>query len=282
MERIAIVTDSTADLPLALVQELNIAVVPLEVHFGPEIYKDWVELTPQAFFEKLATSRVLPRTSQPSPADFERVYRKLLEEYSTVISIHLSSQLSGTYQSAVLAQAAIPGADIVVVDSKAASMGVGLVVLEAAQMVRQGLGRAAVLQRVQEVIGKLHTILTVDTLDYLHRNGRIGRAQHLVGTLLNVKPILQVDRDGFVAPLDRVRGRQQVIPRMVELAKERVGPGAAVKMAVVHANVPERAEELARAAGSVFDVKALYVTELGPVIGSHVGPGTLGLVLFAV
>lgn len=282
MERIAIVTDSTADLPPALVQELNIAVVPLEVHFGPEIYKDWVELTPQAFFEKLATSRVLPRTSQPSPADFERVYRRLLEEYSTIISIHLSSQLSGTYQSAVLAQAALPGADIVVVDSKAASMGVGLVVLEAAQMVRQGLGRAAVLQRVQEVIGKLHTVLTVDTLDYLHRNGRIGRAQHLVGTLLNVKPILQVDRDGFVAPLDRVRGRQQVIPRMVELAKERVGPGTAVKMAVVHANAPERAEELARAAGSVFEVKSLYVTELGPVIGAHVGPGTLGLVLFAV
>lgn len=282
MERIAIVTDSTADLPPALVQELNIAVVPLEVHFGPEIYKDWVELTPQAFFEKLATSRVLPRTSQPSPVDFERVYRRLLEEYSTIISIHLSSQLSGTYQSAVLAQTALPGADILVVDSKAASMGVGLVVLEAALMVRQGLGRAAVWQRVQEVIGKLHTILTVDTLDYLHRNGRIGRAQHLVGTLLNVKPILQVDRDGFVAPLDRVRGRQQVIPRMVELAKERVGPGTAVKMAVVHANAPERAEELARAAGSVFEVKSLYVTELGPVIGAHVGPGTLGLVLFAV
>ncbi|MCL4426228.1 MAG: DegV family protein [Firmicutes bacterium] len=280
MEKIAIVTDSTADLPAALVRELDITVVPLEVHFGEEIYKDWIDLGPRAFFEKLTSSPVHPRTSQPSPAEFEKAYRQLLERAATIFSIHISAQLSGTYQSAVLAKGMLPGADIEVLDSKTASMGLGLVVLEAARAAQQGLGRDSVKQRVTDTVNKMNTLLTVDTLDYLHRNGRIGRAQHLMGTLLNVKPILEVDRDGVVAPLDKVRGRQRVIPRLVELARERVGAGASVKVAVIHANAPERAQELARAAAAAFEVKELYTSELGAVIGTHVGPGTIGFAFF--
>ncbi|NMB45824.1 MAG: DegV family protein [Firmicutes bacterium] len=272
MAGIQIVTDSTADLPQDVAQEHDIRIVPLSVSFGDEHYVDGVDLTPAEFYGKLRSNPVLPRTSQPPPGRFAEVYREALDAGRQVLSIHISSKLSGTYQAACLAAEMVDPENIVVVDSLTVSMGVGLMALAAAQ--HNGTldeARAAVMA----VKANMGLFFLVDTFEYMEKNGRIGRAASLVGSLLQIKPVLTFV-DGTVEVQEKLRGNKRARRRMLELFKEIVGDNK-VHVAMLHADAEEAAQELLEEIKELVDCVETYLGYVGPIIGSHSGPGTLGL-----
>lgn len=279
LARIKLVTDSTADIPLETRQALGIEMVPLKVHFGEETYLDGITLDSAEFYKKLAAFPGLPTTSQPSPIDFYQLYKELASEPGTqIISIHLSSAFSGTYQSAVLAKSMLEQeqeVDITIIDSRTATYGIGLLVVAAAEAARAGKGRDEIVELVYRLRKETSLYFLVDTLEYLQKGGRIGKASAVLGSLLNIKPILSVDDDGEVTAVDKVRGQKRAMQRIVELLKERhQGP---VKATIAHADALERAQELRALIQEHFDLKELQFTSIGPVIGAHTGGGTLGV-----
>lgn len=282
MARVAVVTDSTADLPAELRQALGIRVVPLNVHFGDEVFKDGVEMTPEGFWEKLRQSPHHPRTSQPAPGDFLTVYRELEAAGHPICSIHISAEMSGTLQSAQVAAEMLgsPGG-IEVVDSRSVSMGLGLVVLAAARAAQRGASLPEVAAEARAVAGRLQILFGVDTLEFLQRNGRIGRAQALVGGLLNIKPVLQVE-DGVVAAADKVRGRSRVLPRCLEIMAERIPPGRKVAAAVLYTTDPGEGKAWLEAFQKQYQMVERYLVPLGPVVACHAGPGTVGIAMYEV
>lgn len=281
MPRIAVVTDSTADIDSSLAREKHISVVPLNLHFADAVFKDGIDLTTDAFFAKLQAAAVPPSTSQPSPGDFYELYKSLLDSgYDGIISIHISRELSGTWQSAAIAREMLPQEDIWVLDSKSASMGVGLIVLNTWDKIMAGASGEEAAEYARWLTGQQKVMFGVATLEYLHRNGRIGRAAKVIGGFLNVKPVLTVDADGFVAPLGKVRGNSRFIPYLLEGAAEFVrGYAGAVDIAVVHAQDPNLAAELLSRTQERIPIRNSYVTDIGSVIGTHTGPGTIGIVL---
>ncbi|HXN58707.1 MAG TPA: DegV family protein, partial [Candidatus Angelobacter sp.] len=213
---VRIVTDSTADLTPEQQRTAGITVVPLNVHFGDEVFRDHVDLSTDEFFRRLKAAPQLPRTSQPSVGAFEEAYRSLRQGGDDIVSVHLSSKVSGTYNSALMAAQSVGEGKIDVVDSLSTSMALGFMALEGAKLARAGRDRQSVTERLQSLVPKARVICVVDTLTYLERGGRIGKARALLGSLLNVKPILQL-KDGEVVPLGRARGRPQALSRLVEL-----------------------------------------------------------------
>jgi len=276
MGTIRIVTDSTADIPQEIRQELGIEMVPLKVHFGNETYEDGVTIHPKQFYSKLSESQELPTTSQPSPVDFLELYRKLAAEPDThIISIHLSSAFSGTYQSALLAKSLMEDkANITVVDSKSASYGIGMLVVAAAEAARAGKTADECLEIVRRLRKETKLYFLVDTLEYLQKGGRIGKASAVLGSLLNIKPILTIDDEGVVAPVDKVRGQKKAMARIIELLNEQVRADR-VRLIVAHSNAEQTAKELASMLERQFHSDGVLYTEIGPVIGTHVGPGTV-------
>jgi len=282
MPKIAVVTDSTADLPLETYMEHGITIVPLLVHFGNEAYKDCVELSGDQFYHKLASSKVLPKTSQPSPHDFQVVYEELLSQSDGIASIHLSSKLSGTYQSAKMAASVLGDDRIQVIDGRTASGGTGLLALEAARLARLGADMRKILEQVEELKKKIRVCFTVDTLEYLRRNGRIGKAAAFLGTILSIRPLLAID-DGEVMPVEKVRGsRERVLKRLVEVIAERMPGGKVARGIVMHAAEPARGAALKESLERQASCKDLLIGSIGPVIGSHGGPGTIGAALYPV
>lgn len=280
MPRVRIVSDSTCDLPVDIRREHNIETVPLNVHFGDEVFQDQVTISPEEFYAKLKSTRVLPRTSQPSPGDFVAVYERLAGEPGTeaIVSIHLSSEMSGTYQSALIASQMVKekSIDVTVVDSRLASTCIGAVVLTAAKAARAGRSKAEVLELIETATKNIDVVFVVDTLEYLQRNGRIGKAAGLIGGLLHIKPILTLD-DGFVAPLEKIRGSSRVIPRMVEIISGKVKSRPPQIVYILNADCPDRARELETKVREAVEPKHLLHSVIGPVIGAHVGPGTLAV-----
>ena len=275
--RIRIVTDSTADLPPAIAAKLGIVVVPLKVHFGREVYRDGIDLTPEDFMRKLAESTTLPTTSQPSVGEFEEVYERLARECDAIISIHISSRLSGTYASARTASSSIsPGrCRVEVIDSLTTSMGLGLIAMSAARAAAAGCSVDDLVLEVRRVMHDVHILFVPDTLEYLHRGGRIGRAQALMGSLLDIKPVLKIE-DGVVQPVEKVRTRARAMDRLYEFVE--FFPRIA-EMGVVHSATPAEIEPLLTRIDAVFPRDKIIVTRLGAVIGTHVGPGTIGVVV---
>lgn len=276
MGRVSVVTDSTSDIPADLARELDITVVPLRVHFGPETYLDYVEMSPEEFFRKLASSPHHPKTSQPAPGDFAQVYKDLAQKGKEVLSIHISSHLSGTIQSASMARDMVPEVRVEVVDSRSASVGTAFSVIQAAKAAKDGQDLETCARVARETLENVSIYFAVDTLEYLHRNGRIGRAQHLLGSLLSVKPILTIS-DGIVAPFDRVRGRGKVIPRLLEIVREKRPAGGEILLGVVHGNAPGTAGEVVENLKRTYPASEVMVGSVGPVIGTHAGPGVLGV-----
>lgn len=276
MARIKIITDSTADIPKNVAEELDITVVPLTVHFGDESYKDWYDLSSTDFFEKLKESPVMPTTSQITPVTFEEVFRDVLKDYDTIIYIALSSKASGTYQSALIAKDMIEGADIEVIDSMTFSYGYGMIVVEAAKMVKEGKNKSEIVKKVKDMLDKLDTYFIVDTLEYLQKGGRINMATAVVGTVLNIKPLLGV-KDGLVVPVDKIRGNKNIIPKMVKLIKNKGYNLSDKVVGLAHGAMPERLEELKQAIRQEFNPKGFTVSEVGCVIGTHAGPGIIGV-----
>jgi fatty acid kinase fatty acid binding subunit len=276
-ENTAIVLDSTADFPEAPERFVNWRVVPLYVLFGDESYRDYVELTPEAFYARLRTSEQLPTTSQPTPGDFLTTYEEL-SGYERIYSLHLSAALSGTYQSARTAALEF-GEKVRVVDSESASAAIAMLGLAIQRRLDNGTTDDEIdtlIQRFKEDAG---LIFTVDTLEFLRRGGRIGRASAWAGQLLHVKPILTIERE--VIPLKRVRGNQKAMQEFVSAFTSTTEDTPTLKVGIAHADAPERAEQLKKMVHSERPhAEVEIVTTLGAVVGTHAGPGTVGFFWF--
>lgn len=277
INRVRIVTDSTADLPKELAAKYEITVVPLKVIFnGEESFKDGVDIETEEFYRRQVERREISTTSQPTPAEFASAYSRLAAGGDSILSIHISSGLSGTYQSARLAEEMVPGADIRVIDSKVTSMGLGLIVLEAARAAAEGKSKEDILEIVNDRISKINVFFIVDTLEYLMRGGRIGKAQAFLGTILNIKPLLYL-KDGLVQPYEKVRGKAKAIERLAQIVEEKVGKQK-IKCSLVHGMDPAGVEQLRQKITSRLNCDEPVVSKLGAVVGTHVGPGVLGIV----
>jgi DegV family protein with EDD domain len=276
--RVVVVTDSTAYLPDGLADELSVRVVPLQVVLGGRSGAEGSEVTPAQVAAALA-AWVPVSTSRPTPAEFAAVYREALEGGADgVVSLHLSRELSGTWDSARLAAAEVGAGSIRVVDSRSAAMGLGFAVLAAADAAAKGGSREEVYAAAVGTAERTTTLFYVDTLEHLRRGGRIGAAQALLGTALSVKPILHV-REGRIVPLEKVRTVSKGIARLEALAVAAAGDGPA-DVAVHHLAAAERAALLAeRLRGRLPRVRRFYASEVGAVVGAHVGPGVLGVVV---
>jgi DegV family protein with EDD domain len=276
--RVVVVTDSTAYLPDGLADELSVRVVPLQVVLGGRSGAEGSEVTPAQVAAALA-AWVPVSTSRPTPAEFAAVYREALEGGADgVVSLHLSRELSGTWDSARLAAAEVGAGSIRVVDSRSAAMGLGFAVLAAAEAAAKGGSREEVYAAAVGTAERTTTLFYVDTLEHLRRGGRIGAAQALLGTALSVKPILHV-REGRIVPLEKVRTVSKGIGRLEALAVAAAGDGPA-DVAVHHLAAAERAALLAeRLRGRLPRVRRFYASEVGAVVGAHVGPGVLGVVV---
>lgn len=273
---VKVVTDSTADLPAEVARELDITVVPLYVHFGSQVFRDGVDLSAEEFYRKLLQGPTLPTTSAPSPGTFQEIYEKLSSTTEEIISLHVSSKLSATHQSALLAkeQGKLKGR-VEVMDSQTVSMGLGLLAILAAKAAKGGAKLDEILALVRQAIPHTHFFGLLDTLEYLQKGGRIGKAQAFLGTLLSVKPILSV-REGEVHPVERVRTRSKALERLFELTRDLC---PAEEMAVFHSTAPQEADALSERLKTLYGGKEPYRSRFGPVLGTYVGPGALGMAL---
>ncbi len=277
---VRIVTDSTAYLPSELVAHYGIRVVPLNVNFADGTFRDGVDLTDQEFFQKLATADVLPTTSQPSAGDFLEVFKEASAQGDGVLVVTISGGLSGTYESALAAKDMLPGANVKVIDSQSTSMGLGFLVVAAAQAAEQGKGLDEVARLVEELVRKVQVYFVVDTLKYLQKGGRIGGAAALVGSLLNIKPILFLD-DGKVEVFEKVRTKTKALERISEVLAEKTNGSHELHVAVIHAQAEAEARALSERIAARFHPSELHLTSVSPVIGTHTGPGVVGLAFYA-
>ena len=273
----AIVLDSTADFPEASERFPNWRVVPLYVVFGDQSYRDYVELAPPEFYARLRTAEELPTTSQPTPGDFLQTYEDLTE-YERIYSLHISAALSGTYQSASTAAAEL-GDKVRTIDSESASAAIAMLGLAIQRRLEQGTTDEAVDALVGRYRANAHLIFTVDTLEFLRRGGRIGRASAWAGQLLHVKPILTIERE--VVPLKRVRGNQKAMQEFVSAFTSTSRDTPTLKVGIAHADAPDRATQLQKMVWHERPQAAIEViTTLGAVVGTHAGPGTVGFFWF--
>ncbi len=277
--KIGLITDSTSDIPPELVEKYNIAIIPQHIIWGTQELLDQVQITPAEFYRRLPVDPVHPKTSQPTPHDFLTLINQLREQgASEVVIITISNQLSGTFQSA---RAAAEAADIPVTvhDAMSVSMGLGWQVLAAAEVREQGGDAAAMVAAAKRVQQTVRVYFSVDTLDYLHKGGRIGGAARLVGTALQLKPLLAVDTTtGRVESVERTRTRAKAIQVMYKTFFEQMAPGRPLHMTVLHSDRLAEAEEIAARVRAEFNPRRLYVTQISPVLGVHAGPGALGLI----
>lgn len=269
---VRIVTDSTSDIPRELIDELNITVVPLTIAFGEQSFRDGVDLTADEFYARLATTKDLPTTSQPPPALFQHAYEHLVTQ-GEVVSIHLSHKFSGTVETARSVAAATAPDKISIVDSGSVSMGLGLCVIAAGRAAKAGAGRAECAAAAEAVAGRLKVLVAFETLEYLRRGGRIGRAKAFLGGLLRLKPILTV-KDGEAFPVTRSRNRERALAALLELVTETPN---VTDIVIAHTTTPDDAAGLAERARTAAPGATVYVGRFGPVLGVHGGPGMLGI-----
>jgi len=279
-ENTAVVLDSTADFPEAAQRFPNLRIVPLYVRFGDESFEDYVEMTPDRFYERLRTASELPTTSQPTPADFLAVYEELAPSYEHILSLQISSTLSGTFASAQTAAEQLGGGKVRVIDTRTVSASIGLLALGVQRRLERGTTNEEIDAFVERYQRKHMLLFTVNTLDYLAKGGRIGRAAALAGNLLNVKPILTI-RDGEVVPLKRVRGNAKAFAEFRELFESTSTDSPALKVGIAHAAAPERLDALRALVEHVRPHAQIEIaTTLGAVVGTHAGPGTVGFFWF--
>ncbi|MBN1954889.1 MAG: DegV family protein [Anaerolineae bacterium] len=281
VQRIAVVTDSTADLPPDVQEKLDIPIIPLTVLWGGASLKDGVDIDALTFYQRLQVDKDLPTTSQPSAGEFVDFFRRVAEEkgVDTIVGVFLSSALSGTVSSAKMAQEMLTDLHIEVVDSLSASMGLGFQAMAAAEAAQNGASVEDVLEEIHRVRYRHHVLFLVDTLEFLHRGGRIGGARRFLGTALRVKPLLHL-LDGKIEPLEQVRTKKRAIQRLLEVAVERKGSARVVCAAAIHAHAPEEGWLLQEEAQGLLQPQGSYLSTVSPVLGTHTGPGALGLILY--
>ncbi|MCL4368731.1 MAG: DegV family protein [Actinobacteria bacterium] len=265
----AVVTDSTADVETTEAERLSITVVPLNVHWNGETYKEKLELTIDEFYRKLREEHGVPKTSQPPSGEFETVYRRLLAEADGVVSIHISGKLSGTMNAAQVAARNVAPDRIVVVDSLTTSFGLGMITERVAKLAAEGASLEACADLARSLVPRGRLVVGLDTLEFLRRGGRIGRARALAANLLSIKLVFEV-LDGEVVPVDRVRTRSAVVRRVAERVSE-LGP--LEELAICYGDDPEPAQQLRALLEGAVPGLAILSGRIGPVLGAHLGPG---------
>lgn len=276
--KVAIVTDSTAYLPKEHVKQYNISITPLSVIWGNEIYRDGVDILPDEFYKRLAGSKVMPTTSQVTPAVMQSTFQSLLDQGYDVLGLFVSSKISGTFQSAVQAREMLEGTAnrIALVDSLWVTMALGWPVLTAARAAEAGEGLSECQKVAENACQNSGVLFVVETLEFMRRGGRIGGAQALLGTVLNIKPVLEM-RDGRIEAVGKVRTKQKAIQDMLDVVAERLKSKTNIRLAVTHANSEADASTLLETARAQLDPIETLCGPLSPVIGTHVGPGTVAL-----
>ena len=273
---VAVVTDSTCYMPKQLVAQYQIHVVPAIVNWGTQTYRDGVDIQAAEFFERLKTDPVLPTTAVASIGEFRDVYARAAETADSVVGIHLSAKLSGTYSAAEQAKAMLAGKRIQVIDSNATAMAMGFVVLAAARAAAEGKSLEQVVQVAKDAIPLVGVVFTMETLEYLKRGGRIGGAQAFLGGLLDMKPVLEL-RDGRIEPLDRIRTKKKAVERVLAVVEEQVRGKSPIRLATIHAAAPQEAAALLELAKSRLGAVEAILAEASPTVAVHTGPGTIGL-----
>lgn len=286
MSKLAVVTDSTTSIPERLLRELKIHTVPYYIHRGVEVLRDLVTIDRETFYRWLPTAKALPTTASPGPGDYVTTYESLAQEgVEEIVSIHMTSKGSGAYQAAMAAKGMIaellPRLRVEVIDTLNVSMCHGWIAIEAARAALAEKPLADVLERVRALIPKVRMIQTADTLKYLYMGGRIGRAKHLVGSLLNIKPLIGME-DGVIVALGTARSRNQAYRAIADLVEKAVGTGSKIKIAYVHAAALEEAQKLRELIEARLQVVEWMFAELSPALGVHSGPGTAGVCYFPV
>jgi DegV family protein with EDD domain len=278
-QKIVVVTDSTAYIPEDALGDFDIPVIPLWLIWGDERFRDGVDIDPPTFYGRLPESKAFPTTSQPSAGEFIEFFQKGGEGADAIVGVHISSELSGTVASALAAQQQLPDMNIRVVDSLSTSMGLGFAVLQAARAATAGKSLDEVVAAAEQVRDDMSVMFAVDTLEYLHRGGRIGGAKRLLGTALNLKPLLHLV-DGRIEPLASVRTKRKAVARMLDVAEENLGGKQMAEAAVLDVDCPEEGAAVAETMQERFGLPVVYQTQVSPVIGAHVGPGTVGVCFY--
>jgi DegV family protein with EDD domain len=278
MSKVAVLTDSTACIPSALQQQLNITVVPLTLIWGEESYEDGVDMMPDDFYKRMENSKVIPTTSQATIASMKNAFERLLAEGQDVLGIFISSKLSGTVESAMQAREMLPkGQDrIAILDSLATTMALGWPVLTAARAAEAGESLVECQKLAEKARDQTGVMFVVETLEYLRRGGRIGGAQAMLGTILNIKPLLEL-QDGRIESVEKIRTKGKALSRMLDLVEEKVAGRTPIRLATVHANAEAEALTLLETARQRFNPIESLHSPLSPVIGTHAGPGTVAL-----
>ena len=282
MSNVAIVTDSTAYIPTDLVKKYNITVAPQILIWGDKTYEDGVDIQPDEFYRQLKTAKVMPSTSQVSPATMQALFNQLIEKGHDVLAILISAKLSGTIQSSLQAREALAKVQekIEIVDSNSTAMALGFHVLQAARAAAEGAKLAECKALAEKARAYTGVYFAVDTLEFLHRGGRIGGATRFLGSALNLKPILAL-QDGRIEAIDRVRTKSKALDRVLELIVEATKGKTPIRIATLHANAPQEARELLEKVNKILNATENIFSEVSPVIGTHAGPGTVGLAYMA-
>jgi len=276
---IRIVTDGAADMPQEWLEEFNIHVIPINIHFGEKTYLQNVDLDREGFYKLVDETRKVPKTSQPTPHQFSEFYKQIAEAGDTILSIHVTSKLSGTYESAVAAARELERKfRVIPIDSMCGSVGIGMLCRVARLAEREGLGLEDILKRIESLREKIDIYLTLDNLEYARMSGRVGAMQAAVASLLNVKPIATLS-NGIISITEKARTRSASIERLINMAKEKIGKNP-INLAVVHASDPQSGQALLEKARQALNAKESYLVELSISIAANLGPGTVGLIFY--
>jgi DegV family protein with EDD domain len=279
-QKIAIVTDGACSMTLDQANQFGVHMAPIYVNIGEKTYRSGVDLEASEFYRLQRTSKKILTTAQTTAADFIELYNKLANEVDEIISVVVSRQLSATYQSAEMAQIQFTKVPVHTVDSGSVSWGQGMMAIAAVKAVALGQDTQAVIQLVENIKQRISIFFMVETLEYLRKGGRIGGAAAFLGSALDIKPILHI-KDGKIESFEKQRTRKRSVARLVEIMEEKVA-GRSVHVAVLHGNSPDEAAELEQQIRGKFNCVELITSEIGPVIGVHAGPGTLGLVYYSL
>ncbi|ARK32187.1 DegV family protein [Halalkalibacter krulwichiae] len=275
--KVAIVTDSTAYIPEDIRKEYSIEMVPLNVIFGSDSFQEEIDITTEEFYDKMMKAEELPKTSQPAIGTFVSLFERLAEEgFEEVVTIHLSSKISGTYQTALTAADMVEGIKVSGFDTEVSCSPQGYYVLEAAKLAEAGAGAGEIIEKLTYMKKTAKAYFMVDDLNHLHRGGRLSGAQLVVGNLLKIKPILHFE-EGSIVPFEKVRTEKKALARIVELLEQDVAKGGSYYATVIHANRRDGAEQLAETIKERFPDVQVEISYFGPVIGTHLGAGSLGL-----
>ncbi|MGI6112975.1 MAG: DegV family protein [Mahellales bacterium] len=286
MGKIKIITDSVSDLPKDLVEKYDIKIIPLKVTFGDKTYRDWYDLTQEQFLKMLGQSKEMPKTTQITPEEFIEEYEREIQQGNTIISIHISSKCSGTYQSALLAKEEIlskyPGAKIHIIDSKLLSLSYGIMAVEAARMAEANVPIEEILERLHYMTQKMGCIFVVDTLEYLKKGGRLSPTKAAIGSLFKIKPVINM-KDGELYVFDKIRGSKRVIPKLLQYLNDLAGEDLKNQTIGICHNVSD--EKLADYVSKIeerFNPKEIITSHYGSVVATHGGPGIISALFMAI